>query len=353
MSKPTIICLTPVRNEAWIIERFIQCASLWADRIIIADQNSTDNTVALARKYSKVTVIENSNSEYDEVYRQKMLLAEARKTSGKKLLVTLDADEFLTANFHTSAEWETALQADEGTLITFNWANLAPGFSHCNIDPTPMSWGFMDNGAEHEGRKLHSQRVPLIDDAKVIHLQEIKVLHYAYISSARLNSKQRWYMCFEYLNKPDQNLRGLFNRYKFQDRSNLVSPSAIKPEWFSFYTEKGIDMTSIKSNFFHAKRVTGPENEIGADKTLFEYFWWDFEVLRMMKTYGANKFAVLPIWNFNWAVMAAHTGESNWQQFLPNKTLSQKIVAYLTTLQPTRFKNTFEKIANILVRLLH
>jgi len=28
---PTIICLTPVRNKAWILDRFLQATSLWAD----------------------------------------------------------------------------------------------------------------------------------------------------------------------------------------------------------------------------------------------------------------------------------------------------------------------------------
>ena len=35
-----IICLTPVKNEGWILERFLKCTSLWADYIIIADQSS-------------------------------------------------------------------------------------------------------------------------------------------------------------------------------------------------------------------------------------------------------------------------------------------------------------------------
>ncbi len=42
--KPVLICLTPIRNEAWILERFLQCASLWADYIIIGDQNSDDGS---------------------------------------------------------------------------------------------------------------------------------------------------------------------------------------------------------------------------------------------------------------------------------------------------------------------
>ena len=38
---PTVICLTPVRNESWILERFRPGASMWADHIVIADQRRT------------------------------------------------------------------------------------------------------------------------------------------------------------------------------------------------------------------------------------------------------------------------------------------------------------------------
>ena len=31
--RPKIICLTPVKNEEWILRRFLRLASLWADHI--------------------------------------------------------------------------------------------------------------------------------------------------------------------------------------------------------------------------------------------------------------------------------------------------------------------------------
>ena len=51
INKPTIICLTPVKNEDWIIEKFLRATSLWAEYIILADQNSTDRTVEIAEKF--------------------------------------------------------------------------------------------------------------------------------------------------------------------------------------------------------------------------------------------------------------------------------------------------------------
>src|SRR5437660_66806 len=71
--RATVICVTPVRNEEWILERFLLCASLWADYIIVADQGSDDDTPRIAASHPKVTLIENSSPAYDEAARQKLL----------------------------------------------------------------------------------------------------------------------------------------------------------------------------------------------------------------------------------------------------------------------------------------
>jgi Glycosyltransferases involved in cell wall biogenesis len=97
--KRKVICLTPVKNESWILERFLKCTSLWADHIIIADQNSDDGSEEIAKSFQKVIYVKNSASQFNEPERQKLLINEARKISGEKVLVALDADEALTGNF--------------------------------------------------------------------------------------------------------------------------------------------------------------------------------------------------------------------------------------------------------------
>lgn len=52
--KPIVCCLTPVKNEACILERFLYAASLWADHIIVADQMSTDESREIAKKIQRL-----------------------------------------------------------------------------------------------------------------------------------------------------------------------------------------------------------------------------------------------------------------------------------------------------------
>ena len=61
MSKTTVICLVPVKNESWILKHFIECARLWADFIIVLDDDSADGSAAIARTYDCVKVISRRN----------------------------------------------------------------------------------------------------------------------------------------------------------------------------------------------------------------------------------------------------------------------------------------------------
>ena len=84
--RPLVICVIPIKNEAWILNRCLAAASLWADYIIVSDQMSTDGSREIALKYLKVQLIDNLSSKFNEVGRQQLLLDAARKidTSGRR-----------------------------------------------------------------------------------------------------------------------------------------------------------------------------------------------------------------------------------------------------------------------------
>ncbi|MFN8207209.1 MAG: glycosyltransferase family 2 protein [Bacteroidales bacterium] len=277
--KTTIVCLTPVKNEAWILDTFLQCTSLWADYIIIADQHSSDGSRDIAPRHPKVIQIDNPLAEYNEIERQKLLLAEARKISGKRLLITLDADEFFTSEHTKTAEWMRMLQAEPGEIFGFQWINLLPGLKKAWIPQGHFPWAYMDDGREHNGYQMHSPRVPVNDWNKIVNLSDIKVIHFQYTNWPRMESKQRYYQCLERLKYPYKTPTEIFRTYHhmYGITKNKLIP--FNPEWLDPCLMSAID--SIQMN-------TPGKN------------WFDDEVEKLFKTHGTSRFKKEAIWNFDW-----------------------------------------------------
>ena len=316
MQKPLVFCLTPVKNEAWILERFLNCASIWADRIIIADQGSTDGSREIAQRFSKVTLVDNRSQGFNEPERQQMLLAEARRTPGRKVLMALDADEFLTANFLTSPEWQSIITARPGTIISLQWPEIEANVSDLSFFyfPSELPVGFVDDGSEHQGKAIHSFRVPTPPSSPTLRPTEIKLMHYCLFDLDRFKSRIRWYQCYEYLtfNKRPIQL------YRFYHLVLFVSRRVIQPvpkEWIKGYEDRGIDMSSItRDSSYH----------------------WDKEVLRYFDQYGTARFRQLSLWDVDWSkIYHDHYPLEDTKSFPdPRSWLDKRVHRWLKATQP-------------------
>ena len=302
MSRPTIICLTPVKNDAWILKRILACASLWADHIVVLDQHSQDDSRAIARQFPKVTLVENQDPEYNELGYRHQLLAAARKFEGPRLLISLDSDEVLTASALNSPEWETMLQCPPGTAIYMDWINLKPDFKRCWLVPGTL-FGLMDDGGLQQGGNIHIDRMPRSQGAPRLILKDLKVMHYQYTDWGRMHSKHCWYQCFELVNHPGKAARNIFRQYHHMYRVKPGETHTIKPEWFAGYEQKGIDMTS----------------------TLVEQFFiYDRWVLDFFEEYGTRHFAKLNIWGRDWVNAAQVLGYDDPQRFIDPRGAAKK-----------------------------
>ena len=283
MSTPRVICLTPVKNEAWILPRFLECASTWADDIIVADQGSDDGSRQIAQEFPKVRLIDNDVRAFNELGRQKLLIDAARQIPGPRLLIALDADEFLTANVQTSREWDLVRGAVPGTVIRFQLPNILPDRKTYYLYPTEFTFGFMDDGTPHDGPQIHSPRLPQPESRARISLREIKVMHLATMDAARFRSRIRWYQCWEFLHgrhvrngRWDGNLIQLYRDYHrdFFVAAHLVQ--SLPDEWLAGY---GIDLLAAPSQ---------------------DYYRWDLDVLRILIAHGPRTFRKLAIWDVDW-----------------------------------------------------
>jgi len=302
--KPTIICLTPVRNEAWILDRFLKAASLWADYIIIADQMSTDGSREIAKKYPKVILIDNSLEAFNEPERQKLLIKEARKINGQKLLITLDADEIFTPNVIDSEEWKQVLTAAPGTIFKFQWANILPDFNtYWQSDFFP--WGYMDDGFEHnQNEKIHTSRIPIPHGVKSIEIKTIKVMHFQYSNWERMQSKHRWYECYERITFPEKRPINIFRMYHHMYALPKEKIEVLPTKWIADYLKLKIDV--------HNNNIS----------TLY---WWDEKVMDYFDQYGIEYFKKLSIWDVNWMKIAQKWRRANNEYYDP-RTFADKCI---------------------------
>ena len=290
MVKPKIICMTPIKNESWILDRFLKCTSLWADHIIIADQSVDKADRQIAECFPKVEVIENPSQSYSEQQRQRLLIDAARQLPGPRLLMALDADEMLTANFLYSPEWNSVLEAPPGTVVRLEWVNIFSDLNSCWISEGKQPLGFMDDGSKHVGREIHSPRIPVPAHANTMILKDIKCLHYQYTNWERMQKKQCWYQCWERVHSPQSSAIDIFRKYHHMYAIPFEQFKPLKKEWLSGYIDKGIDMTSInydKSN------------------------WIDREILSYFDEHGTKQFRREAIWNFYWKDIAKSLGDND------------------------------------------
>lgn len=280
-SPPRIVVVTPVRNEAWILDRFLSVASRFAERIIVADQRSTDDGRAICARYPKCTVVDNPTDEFNEGARQLLLIRQARAlVPPPRIILALDADEILAANAVQTPGWRAMLEAPPGTIVCVERVDLygIPGRSMRHDRLTPL--GYVDDGVEHTPRDMHSVRVPIPDYARRLLLSDVTVLHYAALRPRALASKLRWYSVLE-------NARGTCpwvfkRRLRYAMHVNFTGAARIESsaeEWFRGWEAVGIDMRTVVDDVYH---------------------WYDVDVLRFFREYGTRKFWLDDIWDFDW-----------------------------------------------------
>ena len=308
-TRPKVICLTPVKNEAWILESFLTAASEWADHIIIADQGSNDGSRGIALRFPKVEVLENLGKDLNEAERQSMLIEASRRIPGPRLLVALDADEFLTANFSTSEEWDTVLNSSPGTVLFFQWACVLPDRKRYYVFPAEFPLGLMDDGTPHEGDLIHGSRLPFSTDNQRIMLVDIKVLHLSITDWSRFKSKVRWYQTWEFLKGRWEGR--LVEMYRFYHGCFVIPESKI------------YDIPNEWTDSRCVKEAIG-----GICKQ--EVYQWDVEMLRLIHENGTNTLRKLAIWEADWELIyqTVH-GRDSVISLVDPRSIFERVVQYI------------------------
>ena len=325
------ICLIPTRNNEGHIERCLKAASLWADKIVVCDQMSTDETRAICAKFSKVILIDNNTIEYNESHRQKLLINEARKIEGQRLLISLDADEMFTPNVLKSNEWERMLKVKPGTIIKFQWANFRSDFKTMWLG-YHFPWGYMDDGYEHnENKSIHSGRIPLPEGHDIITMNDVKVIHFQFTDWKKMQSKHRYYQCYELINSPDKNAVDIFRQYHHMlavPQENIIP---IPHEWINEYKKYFIDIT-----------INYPESNN----------WFEEQVVNFLDKYGTDTFKKLNIWDVDWVKIALNRGKYFPEKFKDPRSFKDKFIQmWLIKTQNKLDKRFFRRVDRVLKKI--
>lgn len=211
-NRTKLIVITPVRNEAWVLEAFLAHCSSWADHIIIADQYSTDGSREIYAKFPKVTLIDNPTREWVEYKCRARLLEEAQRIPGDKIIFGLDADEFLSEGFEKTEGWRRIVESQPNEIFCFKWFNLYGDFLHGEIAGNGAEWAAhyaedMDIANEYlqlEKHAVHCQRVPCIENANYMAIDDIKFVHLGSLNHQRVRNKLDFYQVVNIDKNPDK-----------------------------------------------------------------------------------------------------------------------------------------------------
>ena len=279
-----IIVLTPVKNEEWVLEKFLSVTSLFADCIIIADQGSTDDSRNICARFPKVHVV-NNNGAFNEDSRQLLLIETARRLfpDEQRILFGLDADEIISADSIEDEEpWKRIRALMPGTSIYVEKPDLLSGLGKCirwreNYFPI----GYVDDGITHRPRAIHSRRIPENPSGENVQVHDIKIMHFAHTRRNVQSSKQRYYSVLENIKRNNplylrRHTYKCFYRDEHYPQENIEDTPA---KWLRGWDEREIDLRNLPDPNFS---------------------WHDFEVLSYFKEYGFKRFYMDDIWEYDW-----------------------------------------------------
>lgn len=280
------IVLMPVKNEEWILEQALHCASLFADHIILIDQNSTDATPQICKKFPKLVYIKNPSDVYNEGQHSQQLLDAARQYDGHNFIIKLAADEVLSANILAPGAFERlTANALPGCAFSMQWVQLWKRPDVYRDDNSVWSrhyraFAFIDDRkSNYKQRLTHMDMIPadLIPAAR--HIEEFKVLHYQFTDWPRMLLKQCWARLLEFDHNPSHAFMRsvqLNNKYFITKDETGLKVVPVPKQWSEGYPEFKVKAFDLKQD------------------------WHSKFCLEAISKYGPENLKWLDIWDLDW-----------------------------------------------------
>lgn len=235
MNRPLLVCLSCTRNYGWITKCFLEFNSRWADYIIIVDQMSTDGTRGMCAEYKNVILVDDPDMSYKEAERARMAIDRAREIEGDKILIYLDIDEILPANYAQTDAWNRILASPKGAMFDLRWANIMPDQKHYFVDEASSEWMHRvlhDDGVTpyNETGQIHVPLLPWVEGETDICLEDLRILHFGLYHENWTYVKIRYYQMVDVQQKRTKSMVTLWRQYHIFN-TEKISIHDIPQEW--------------------------------------------------------------------------------------------------------------------------
>jgi hypothetical protein len=190
----TRFLITPVRNEAALLPKFLEHHAPLFEHIVVADQMSSDGSFEIAGAHPKVVALRNLSERFNEWNRRQLLLDEVRHRDPAGFVVGLDADEFLLTE---PAQWEAMcrelVRDHADSTVRFSWNVLDADRAHWFVLEQAFCVPRLDG--ELKPGFIHVPRVPIRET--VHHCADVPILHLNLLWPRRQRMKVCWYAAME------------------------------------------------------------------------------------------------------------------------------------------------------------
>ncbi len=280
-----IIAIVPVKNEDWILQKTLSALSLFCDYIIVGDAGSWDSTSRIISRFPKALYVANTNPHMGSVNRRQIILDKARELGSDNIIFCLDADETPSANLLRDERfWRQVYALQPGTSLLLEWISLWKSSRQYRDDASVWShqykpFIFRDDGVtNYAPGDTHESKVPIGFDHNPQKNEQIKILHFHFVLWDRMLAKQAYIRTQEFL---------LYNRSSF----------LINFRYGITREERGLKIQPLPAAWLEDYKIRGISFD---DFQMRPLYWYDVEVLRGFKKFGAGHYRWLDIWDLPW-----------------------------------------------------
>lgn len=285
--QPKIIGLIPMRNEEIMIEQCLRGLAMITDEIIILDDASTDNSMAIIESLAKdcnITEIRRKKTWHRDEPGDRNALLNAGRAHGGTHFVVIDADEMFTGNCLDNNFLRNAiLSLQPGDVLIMNWIQLWKSVDFYRFDDSVWTYNykpiiFADNpNAFYSSEFLHTARIPWNLGGKYYRIDGYTygLMHFQFVNFDNVIIKHCWYRCLERIRtkKTGQEINAIYDWFKPQNIHLEPAPR----EWFDNY-------------YFFDRSIFDKEEK-----------WRKAQIKEWIAQYGADFFSDLDIWFIDWS----------------------------------------------------